>query len=368
MEENKIVEKINNDRCYTVYMHTSPSGKRYIGITSTLIEERWRNGRGYLYKHKNKDEYKQPAFAHAILKYGWDNIKHEIIASNLTKDEAEQREIDLISYYHSNQPEYGYNISNGGNYAGKHSEETKRKIGEFNKGKITSEETKRKMSESGKGKNAISVVQYTKNGEFVKKYNSMTDAMVDIGYGEITPTLISACCNNEIKSAYGYIWRRDGDVLTDSHLRWCNSRDENYYARSVCQYTKSGEFVCEYVSVKEASLKTNINAGNITMCCQDVLKTAGKYMWRYKEDQLTAEHIAWCNSNNAGKMKKAVSRYSKNMDFIDSYKSISEASLKTGVDRSSISACCRDKLETAGGYIWKYVYNVEMLDVDELEV
>ena len=42
--KNKMIKETDNDRCYTVYMHTSPSGKRYIGITSTSVEERWRNG------------------------------------------------------------------------------------------------------------------------------------------------------------------------------------------------------------------------------------------------------------------------------------------------------------------------------------
>ena len=32
---------------YTVYMHISPSGKRYIGITSVKPKYRWRNGKGY---------------------------------------------------------------------------------------------------------------------------------------------------------------------------------------------------------------------------------------------------------------------------------------------------------------------------------
>ena len=283
MEENKI-EEINNDKHYTVYMHISPSGKRYIGITSMSVDERWRNGRGYLYKYKDKDEYRQPAFARAILKYGWGNFEHEVIDSSLTKEEAEQMEIELITYYKSNLPEYGYNISNGGNSVGKLSEETKRKIGEFNKGKITSEETKRKMSESAKGKNAVPVAQFTKNGEFIKIHNSMSDAMSDIGRGSVTPTMICACCHNKIKSAYGYIWRYVDDMLTDDFLQWCNSRNKNYYTRSICQYTKENEFVCKYTSIKEASLKTNINAGNITLCCNNKLKTAGGYIWRYADD------------------------------------------------------------------------------------
>ena len=84
---------------YCVYVHTSPSGKKYVGQTRTSLKKRWRNGEGYLYKYKDSDEYKQPAFARAILKYGWENIEHEIIASNLTKEEADNFEKLLIKEF-----------------------------------------------------------------------------------------------------------------------------------------------------------------------------------------------------------------------------------------------------------------------------
>lgn len=32
---------------YTLYKHTAPSGKVYIGITSQNVMKRWQNGSGY---------------------------------------------------------------------------------------------------------------------------------------------------------------------------------------------------------------------------------------------------------------------------------------------------------------------------------
>ena len=75
--ENKIIEETNKDRCYTVYAHTSPSGKKYIGITRQKPQARWRNGNAY----KNNKH-----FANAIKAYGWDNFEHEILFEKLTKD------------------------------------------------------------------------------------------------------------------------------------------------------------------------------------------------------------------------------------------------------------------------------------------
>lgn len=104
---------------YTVYKHTSPSGKVYIGITRQDPWTRWSSGTGY--KHS-------PHFQAAIHKYGWDNIQHEIIAEGLTKEAAERMEIELIKQHRATDRDYGYNADNGGNSPGSKSEETRRKI------------------------------------------------------------------------------------------------------------------------------------------------------------------------------------------------------------------------------------------------
>ena len=93
---------------FTVYRHTTPSGKVYIGITRQNPIRRWRpDGSGY--KENNH-------FWNAICSYGWDNITHEIIASGLTKDEACEMEIALIAEHDSMNPNKGYNGTIGGEH------------------------------------------------------------------------------------------------------------------------------------------------------------------------------------------------------------------------------------------------------------
>ena len=90
---------------WSVYKHTTPNGKIYIGITSKEPKYRWNSGHGYR---------KCKRFWNAIVKYGWLNIKHDILYTNLTKTDAENLEKKLIGQYQSNDPKYGYNIMPGG--------------------------------------------------------------------------------------------------------------------------------------------------------------------------------------------------------------------------------------------------------------
>ena len=130
---------------YCVYKHTCPNGKVYIGITMQGIKRRWGNGHNYS---------RQKLFNSAIKKYGWDNIKHEVLFENLDETNAKEIEKGLIQEYKSFDSKYGYNISLGGEgtYGYKMSEEQRRKLSISHKGKTPpnkgvpmSEEQKKKI-------------------------------------------------------------------------------------------------------------------------------------------------------------------------------------------------------------------------------
>lgn len=136
------------NKTYCVYIHTNTiNNKKYIGQTSKKPEKRWNNGEGYKTSIK---------FYNAIQKYGWESFTHEIIATNLSLEEANFLEASLIQRFNTQDDKFGYNIKNGGNN-GHHSEETKKKIGLSNKvsqkGKTCSQEQKELISRmfSGEG-------------------------------------------------------------------------------------------------------------------------------------------------------------------------------------------------------------------------
>lgn len=91
---------------FKVYVHIFPNGKLYFGITSQQPNNRWySNGSGYK---------KCPLLYKAISKYGWDNVEHLILLDNLTKECAIYLEKYFIKLFNTNNSNFGYNLTGGG--------------------------------------------------------------------------------------------------------------------------------------------------------------------------------------------------------------------------------------------------------------
>lgn len=217
---------ITNEFC--VYKHTNLiNGKCYIGITSKNPYRRWRkDGSGY-----KSNSY----FWNAIQKYGWSNFEHKILYQNLTQEQAEEREIEMIRYFRSNIHDFGYNIENGGHARGKVSESTREKLREAKLGSKLSDETKKKIGLSQKGK--------PKSEDHKKK----------IGDGN------------------------RGKKVSDKSKE--KMRRTNRCISVVCISTME-----IYCSVNDASRKTGISDRSIIMCCKGKQKRAGGYEWLYLYD------------------------------------------------------------------------------------
>ena len=90
---------------YILYKHTTPDNKIYIGITCQKPEKRWLQGKGYCGSWFYRE---------AIEKYGWNNIKHEILAEQILSDQIFALEEYYIRKCHSYLPYYGFNDNVGG--------------------------------------------------------------------------------------------------------------------------------------------------------------------------------------------------------------------------------------------------------------
>lgn len=211
------------ERKWCVYIHTCKSNnKKYVGQTCDL-KNRWNNnGAKYLYKQKN-GSWRQPAIAGAILKYGWDGFLHEVIKDNLTKEEADKMEIELIDKYNTTNPNFGYNIRAGGSH-GALSEESKDKmrktIGDSRAkeknafyGKKHTQETKNKISKSAKehaknrdvsGKNNFCFIHY--NYICIETQEVFPSASLAGQAVGVTKACIAHACNKENRTSAGFHW------------------------------------------------------------------------------------------------------------------------------------------------------------------
>lgn len=326
-----------NKNGYIVYKHTSPSGKIYIGITHLKPEHRWgKDGKGY----KNNEH-----LTNAIKKYGWNNFKHEILFDGLTKEEAEQKEIELIAYYKSNQSKRGYNLDNGGKCVGTHSDQTKKKLSEANKGKHHSEETKRKMSQSGKGR-IFSDEHKQKISE------SLTGITRPYLQGENNPNYGKHLSDETKRKISESKKGKAGTLMSEDNKIKLSERSR----KAVWQYDENGKFIKEWDSATDASKELKISRSGITACCKDRKKTCGGFIWRYKGVKL--------KNGDINKFKpihyqcKPVNQYSLDGNFIKKYESIKSAVIENNFNINSgisnIHYCCSNITKKAYGYIWKY--------------
>jgi len=161
---------MSKEKTWYVYMHTNKiNNKKYIGITGQdRYWDRWRSdGSGY----------KTQVFGRAIEKYGWNNFNHEILREVKTESEACELEQYYIQKYNSNNKDFGYNISIGG------------------EGTLTGLYNLPSIS--------VPVYQYDLNGNFLAEFPSMMEAERNTG---INNSAICACCKGVHSYTKDFIW------------------------------------------------------------------------------------------------------------------------------------------------------------------
>ena len=198
------------------------TGKIYIGITN--------QGSGARYRHHwYESRIGEPSPIHrSMAKYGEDNFTLEIIDFAETYEELKEKEKFWIKKFNSTDRNIGYNLTEGGDgtFGRTHSEETKEKIRQKALGRKISEETKKKMSEARIGKcsdkqrehlkkisiqaKAIPVLQFSKTGEFIAKYESVSEAARQTGInGDTIERQLKKPLKNPNDRRVKFIWKKE---------------------------------------------------------------------------------------------------------------------------------------------------------------
>ncbi|WP_252225084.1 NUMOD1 domain-containing DNA-binding protein [Clostridium sp. KO2] len=245
----KITNKINN--------------KVYIGQTT---RDKGFNGR-YCYKgigiervynyHKDcKDKENDSLNSHllfSIEKYGFENFEvNEIFDIAFSKQELDIKEICWISIFDSYKN--GYNQNKGG---------------KGNKG-----------HRALKGRNnptSKMVVQLTLNGDFIKIWDTMTEAIKSTNTDK--SSMIRSCKDkNKRNSANGFLWVYYNEY---NNLHKYKKKEKRKNVQPIIQLDKFGRIIKEYKSIKDACNKNGFHYTSLVRCCNGNRNTYKGYKWIY---------------------------------------------------------------------------------------
>ena len=262
-----------------IYKITNKINKKcYIG-QSINIKERF-----YGHKSSENNVYLRNAFK----KYGIDNFIFEVI-EECKREELNQKEIYYIKLYKSTNRKFGYNLSPGGTGREKKTSlRTRRLISKSKKGKLTrTEETEKNRAE--KFKKTIANMPREQFEEWHKKIGKRhkNKVVTQEQRDKISKSLKEYYKDENVRKQKSE--KQKGKKLSlmtrlkMSMAKKLTSKEQNQrFCKPIVQYDKLGNYITEYKSVKEASDKTNVDGGNICLCCKHKRKTAGGYKWEYK--------------------------------------------------------------------------------------
>jgi len=235
LEVNGVIYKIEN----------MINEKVYIGQTTIGFDERYSCD---IYKYTHNMHIKS-----SIKKYGFDNFKViKIFDVAFSQKELDIKEDFWIKFYKSSNPKFGYNKRGGGN-GGSLSEETKLKISNSKKGRLTGENNP----------------QWGKRGNLSPNWGR-----------EFT-----------LETRLKLIEARKGRVFTDeSKSKMSQSHKGKKFSEETRlkmskqrkgRVTYSTKVIClttnlTFPSVVQAAKYYNVNRSNITQCCKNKRMSAGK--------------------------------------------------------------------------------------------
>ncbi len=133
-----------------------------------------------------------------------------------------------------------------------------------------------------------------------------------------------------------------------------NSKDEGYncdsgggFKKTIYQYyIEDRTLINSYDSLESAASAINATKQDISRACLSVNKIYKEFYWSY-------EYIEPFESLK-DKRRKQVLMFSLEGKLIDKFKSVADASRKTGISKTCISRVCRGERKYSKGYIWKY--------------
>lgn len=375
--QNKI-----NDKCYIGQSSISIESRQYSHLLSLRNDNHYND---YLQRSWNK--HGEDAFQFKVVEEGFETI-----------NELNKAEEFWITLLQTTSPE-GYNLKFGGNNC-KHLKSTKDKISESNtkytdigvydfsgnflsKHKTVKEASlkydideqyirinllgtrnstngyifkeinynnPKKEIDEYRYRNKKYIGQYSFDGNLLNVYSKINDIPKEFNPKSVR----SACCGGS-KSYNKYMWEWN-EVKENLPKKIKPYVINHHQKKKVIKYDLKGNFINVYDSLIEGANSVGFDyPHNIGLCCKDIKRSAGGYMWKFYTDNFPKKIKPYKIKHSKHNTRK-VAQYTIDGEFIKEHKSLEEARKCVGLKRSSpIGEVCRGNYKTSMGFKWEYI-------------
>lgn len=311
------------------------NGKIYIGQSIDIVT-RWHNHRNELNGNRHHNEHLQ----HAWNKYKEDNFEF-IVIEECTIKNIDEQEIYWIDYYNALNPEYGYNMTAGGQ--GRH-------------GYSWSNEDKERLS---KIQNPDPVLQIDLNGNVVERWRSGSYAARATGY-PVSGIMNCVRDGGDQYQAHGYIWIYE-KIFNDKDFNIQEYISTYIKERHrVFQYDLYGNLIKIWGNTSEIIAiygKESKEYKTIFKCLKHETKSYNGYIYLFENDnlELSEEYLRRCRIDC---YRYKINQFDMDKNFIKTWNI--EDFEKSEYRFSTVRKCCTDNLfgykvnGTAFSYIWEY--------------
>jgi len=174
------------------------------------------------------------------------------------------------------------------------------------------------------------VIMYDYEGLFLKYYSSVKNASIS---EKINKDYIYTSISRKIgANGKRFFYYKEGFSYKITPYNPC---------KPVYQYKRTGKFIKKWRSVEEAATELNIDRGSIRKNIYGQHEHAGNFIWSHIEISFKKEIFE-------------IGQYDLQNNFIRSFENAGKAQTATNIYNASILLCCKNKMKSAGNFIWKF--------------
>lgn len=272
------------------------NNKKYIG-QSIDIKHRWIDHRKILRGNRHHNIHLQ----HAWNKYGEENFTFYIL-EKCNKELLNEKECFYIQKFNTMNDNYGYNLDDGGNSSGSHSEGRKAKLSKTKKELFKDKESEfYKNYRLGQDKTIKPLYQLDLNGNIVKYWSR--------GVNQAAKELQLNACN-----IHNALYKKG----KHNNCYWCYEEDFdnfnlNEYKKisfkdgyTAYQYDFDGNFVKSWNPIS-STRELGLSDSGVCSACRGEYKQYKGYIWSY--NKLTKDEIFLMINNIPQHIKKRYKNY-----------------------------------------------------------